>query len=228
MIPDEEQLMAYADGELDPLSAKRVERAIAANPALAKTVEAHRNLRAQLGAAFAPVLDVPVPDHLTAMLESNVVAFTPHATPPRLWRWPMGMAVAASLVVGIALGTQWHRMTDPILTTGEGLIASADLARTLDTQLASASGDTHVLVSFRDKSNNYCRVFAAPSFDGIACKSELGWQLRQTDSAGAPPPGTYRQAGSDHAQLMAIAQDMMRGEPLDEGGEKRAQAAGWQ
>ena len=74
MTPDDEMLMAYADGELDPLAAKRVEREIAANPELAATIEAHRALRRRLGAAFAPVLDAPVPDRLAALLETNVIA----------------------------------------------------------------------------------------------------------------------------------------------------------
>ena len=56
---DAQTLMAYADGELDPLAAKRVERAIAADPALAVEVEQHRALRARLIADYAPIAAEP-------------------------------------------------------------------------------------------------------------------------------------------------------------------------
>jgi hypothetical protein len=228
MIPDAEMLMAYADGELDPLAAKRVERAIAADPALAETVEAHRALRRQLGAAFAPVLDQPIPDRLTAMLDTNVVALIPRTLPaPQPRRWLSGLAVAASLVAGLGLGAQWQALTSPVSATGSSLVASGALSRQLDTQLASATGDTRMISSFRDGAGKYCRVFAAPALDGIACKDGGSWQLRQTQSSGAKQDAAYRQAGSADAGLMAAAQDMMKGEPLDEAAERRAVAAGW-
>lgn len=226
MIPDDEMLMAYADGELDPLTARRVEKAIAADPALAQTVAGHRALRSRLGSAFAPVLDQPVPDHLTAMLQSNVVAFTPKPVPqPR--RWLSGLAIAASLVAGIAVGTQWAGAPGPVAAGKDGLIAAGPLADALDTQLASASGETRMLASFRDSKGGYCRVFAGQSFDGIACKGAEGWQLRQTQSSGAASGADYRQAGSGNAAIMAAAQDMMAGDPLDETAEKQAISKGW-
>lgn len=227
-IPDHDMLMAYADGELDPLAAKRVERAIAADPALAETVAAHRALRLRLGTAFAPVLEAAVPDHLAAMLETNVVAIAPRAlSAPQPRRWLSGLAVAASLVVGVALGTQWQEPNGPVSSSGSSLVASGDLARALDTQLASTSGDTRVLVSFRAAGGGYCRVFAAPAVDGIACRSGAIWELRQTRASGARRDAAYRQAASGEAPLLAAAQDMMAGEPLDEAAETRARAAGW-
>jgi hypothetical protein len=227
-FPDDATLMAYADGELDPLAAKRVERAIAADPSLAETVEAHRALRQQLGAAFAPVLDQPVPDRLTTMLETNVVAFAPRAVPaPQPRRWFGGVAIAASLVAGLLLGGQWQALTAPVSTGSGGLVASGALSRQLDTQLASASGDTRMLTSFRDGGGRYCRVFASPALDGIACKTSDGWQLRRTQSPAAKPDAAYRQAASADGALMAAAQEMMQGEPLDAAGERRAISAGW-
>ena len=226
--PDDDMLMAYADGELDPLTAKRMERAIAADPALAETVAAHRALRLRLGAAFAPVLEAAVPDHLAAMLETNVVAITPRAMPvPQPRHWLSGLAVAASLVVGVALGTQWQGPTGPVSASGSSLMASGNLARALDTQLASTSGDTRILVSFRVAGGGYCRVFAAPALDGIACRSGATWELRQTQASGARRDAAYRQAASGEAPLLAAAQDMMAGEPLDEAAETRARSVGW-
>lgn len=225
--PDDEMLMAYADGELDPLNTKRVEKAMAADPALAKAVEDHRALRRALGGAFAPILDEPVPDHLAAMLRSNVVPITVPAVPaPKPKRWLGGLAIAASLVAGIGVGTQWQASTSPV-TMKNGLVASGNLAGILNQNLASQAGETRILVSFREKNGQYCRAFAAPSLDGIACRNGDDWLLRQMRSVDIHRNTTYAQAGSDHAPIMAAAQDMLQDEPLDEAAEKRAIAAGW-
>ena len=228
MTPDDEMLMAYADGEIDVLAAKRIERAIAADPSLGDRIAAHRALRDQLSATFAPVLDEAVPARLSATIDTNVIAFGSRALPvPQPRRWLSGLAVAASLVVGLGLGTQWQTSNSPVSATAGGLVASGNLAHQLDTQLASTTGGTRMLASFRDGSGRYCRVFAAASLDGIACKGDEGWQLRQTNSSAAPQAAAYRQAASDEAALMATAQEMMKGQPLDEAGEKRARSAGW-
>ena len=99
MSIDPETLMAYADGECDPLSARRVEKAMAADPAITAEVEAHRALRMQLSNAFAPVADEPIPARIAAPLTSNVVAFP--GRPRRRFSAAWAGAVAASLVIGL-------------------------------------------------------------------------------------------------------------------------------
>lgn len=228
MTPDEEMLMAYADGELDPIAAKRVERAIAADPALAETVAAHRALRRRLDTAFAPILDAPVPDHLAAIFETSVVPFAPRAgATPGSRPWLSGLAVAASLILGVALGTQWQGVGGPVSTNRGTLVASGTLATSLDTQLALAEGDTRILASFRTQDGGYCRVFASPALDGIACRAGGSWQLRQTRTPSPAQNSGYRQASSGNAALLAAAQDMMVGDPLDAAAEARARASGW-
>ncbi|WP_460826233.1 anti-sigma factor family protein, partial [Massilia terrae] len=54
-------LMAYADGELEAPQRAEVEQAMRADPKVAAAVERHRALRADVFAAFAGVLDEPVP-----------------------------------------------------------------------------------------------------------------------------------------------------------------------
>jgi len=227
MSVDPEMLMAYADGELGPIEAKRVERAIAADPALAEEVARHRALRAALGARFAPVAGEPIPDRLAAMLKSNVIALPqPGArrTVPGWARW--GGAVAASLVLGLAIG---HGLQDPgyVRTQGGQLYAAGKLAGALDTQLAADSGTVRMPVSFRDAQGDYCRVFTSPVADGIACHGAQGWALRQTRPGSAGARTEYAQAGSADPALMAAAQEMMAGEPLDGAAEARARSAGW-
>lgn len=226
MTIDPETLMAYADGELDPLSVKRVERAMADNPVLAAEVEQHRALRAHLTSAFGPVADDTVPDRFAALLKSNVV---PLAAPKRsslLTRWKELSALAACLVLGVLVGHQWQG-SGPITAYGDRLYASGSLSRALETELASSNGAVRIPVSFRDARGTLCRVFTSAATDGIACRDADGWALRQTRVGSVPSKNNYRQATSNDAVLMAEAQAMMAGDPLDTAAEAKARATGW-
>lgn len=244
MTIEPEMLMAYADGELDAVTAKRVEKAVAADPALAEQVEKHRALKAKLRAHFDPLAAEPAPDRLAAMLRkpADVVdlgaarqarevkeakkakAARPVAANANWWR-NFG-AVAAALVVGIALGVTSRSGLSggsSIAAEGSQLVAQGQMAKALDTQLASKDG--LVRLSFRNAEGQYCRVFEAGRQSGVACRQTEGWAIRSYRAGGAAATGEYRQAGS--AAVMAAAQEMMAGEPLDEAAEKAAVARGW-
>ena len=226
MTIDAETLMAYADGELDPLTAKRVERAIAADPTLADEVAQHRALRERLSAGFAPVAEAPVPDRLTSLLSRTVVPMpTPVPAKPRS-RWQAASALAACLLVGVFVGHQWQDV-GPVAARDGRLYAAGDLSRALDTQLAAIDGAVRVPVSFRERSGAYCRVFTSTTTDGIACRDGSGWALRQTRTGSGEAGTDYRQAGSGEAALMAEAQAMMAGDPLDAAAERTARERGW-
>lgn len=230
MTIDPEMLMAYADGELDPLNAKRVERAMASDPALAEQVEAHRALTVSLRAAFAPVADAPPPGSVVAMLteSARVVPLTPPSSARRerpIW---MG-AVAASLVAGLFGGAfLMPRGGDADIAFEQGQpVARGDLARALDTQLASTqAGDAPVRigVSFRDKGGALCRSFERAGSDGIACAGEKDWRIERLYGGSAQAQTDYRQAGSASAAIMRDAQEMMAGDPLDTDTERAALA----
>jgi hypothetical protein len=239
MTLDDEKLIAFADGELGAIEAKRVERAIAGDPEMTRRVAAHRNLREQLSIAY-PI--VSGPDPLAAMIAAHNVVAMP-ARPARARSRVIEIAaLAACLIAGVAVGTQWQNglwhngvgQGGPVASRGGALIASGTLAAALDTKLASAAGDgdTKILVSFRDRFGSYCRVFAGQSLDGIACKQGGDWRLLRTQASDGRPGGNadraaYRQAGSANGALMAEAQNLMTGEPLDGPAEQNARASGW-
>jgi anti-sigma factor RsiW len=146
-------------------------------------------------------------------------------------RW--GMALAASLVLGLMLGTQLrtHGPTAGDVTSeGGALVASGALAQGLERQLASTQDDRglRILTSFRRQGGDFCRVFDNGATAGIACKQGGGWRLERTMTGGGAASAEYRQAGSADAELMAAAQDMAVGEPLDADQEKVAKAISWQ
>jgi hypothetical protein len=226
-MTEDELAMAYADGELDPIAARRFEHRMAAEPALTEAVEAHRALRTRLQGGFAAVSGEPVPDRLAAMLQSNVVAFRPRERPePQRRRAGATAAVAACLVVALAAIQFWP--SGPFTFAGGQTVASGRLAAALDRQLSAEPGETRVLLSYRESGGAYCRVFTVASLSGIACRENGGWVLRRTRPArAAPKQDEYRQAGSADAALLAEAQELMAGEPLTPDAEREARDRNW-
>ncbi|WP_394653576.1 hypothetical protein [uncultured Sphingomonas sp.] len=76
-----------------------------------------------------------------------------------------------------------------------------------------------MIASFKDANGAYCRVFAAPATGGIACRGDDGWTLRRAAGEASASTGAYRQARAGDAEMLAAAQDMMAGDPLDAAGE---------
>lgn len=231
MTIDPETLMAYADGELDPIAAKRVEQAIAAHPGLAAQVEQHRKLAASLRAAFDPIAAAPIPSVVeTALRDSARVVLLP-SRPARRERSLWLGAVAASLVAGFLAGPLvLPRDTGGIAMHGGTAIASGEVARALDTQLASAptpDAAVSVGVTFRDGAQRYCRTFESGATGGIACANGKAWRIERLYGGMSRQEGAYRQASSPAAAMMADAQAMMAGDPFGPAAERAARDAGW-
>ena len=229
---NEEQIIAYVDGELGPLEALRFERAMGEDTALAAAVGRHRRLREAVASHFAPVAAEPVPDHLRRLIDRDpkVIAFPARA---RGWRAGQGgyAALAATLVAGLILGQLLPRaMEGPVGERGGRLIAQGALASALDAQLASAQGPDapyRIGVSFRAGDGRYCRSFEGGAGAGLGCRSDQGWALERFIAGSPVRGGDYRQAGASAAEIGAAAQEMMAGEPLDAEAERRARDAGW-
>lgn len=232
MTVTREQIAAYADGELTEAELAGVEAAVAADPALAAQVEAHRALKARLGAHYAPVMDQPLPAGLTALLEprpadAEVVSFAAErhkrGLAPMVRRWApiAGPALAASLV--LALWQPWQGGGTP-----EGY-AGAELANVLDTQLVAEQGadaPTRILLSFENEAGQYCRAYRGAESGGIACRDDTGWKIERQLGVGSAQGTEYRQAGSE-TDILAAAQDMAAGSALDAAAEAEAKARGW-
>jgi len=229
MIGDD-LLMAYADGELDELGRARVERAIAEDPALRARLEQQQRLRATLAAHYGPTAEEAVPERLRAMLETNIVHFPP-PKPRALPLWRGVAALAASLVIGLALGrTLLAPAGGPVGMEHGTMVAQGALAEALDVQLASAQpagAPVRMGISFAAADGRLCRTFDSAALSGLACRGETGWQVMMTAAGASGPRGGYRQAGSGSPLVAQAAQELMVGEALDAAGERRARDAGW-
>ena len=227
---DPATVAAFVDGELDDLTARRIEREAEGDPALAAEIARHRALKAKLAAHYAPVAEEPVPERLRALLTPDVAVDTSLAARREAKRARFAPihwgAIAASLVLGLALGLRPWAPAASIAEANGAVVAAGPLADALDTQLASnqpPDAAVRIGLSFEDKAGRYCRSFESASLDGIGCHDDGRWRLERTMRGQA---GTdYRQASS--GELAAATAAMMGGDPLDAAAERQARDKGW-
>lgn len=241
-------LAAFADGELDDETAAAVRSAVDADPGLAAQLDAHRQLRRRVGAAYRGVLDEPVPDRLLQALHadrSSVVdlaaqraarAESPRvaqAAARRLPSWAQWGGIAASLLIGVVVGhvMESGRSTTEFETTASGLVASGAVADALSNRLASdAAGDQPIRlqISFVDQAGRYCRTFTTPVLAGLACRDGGEWSVQTLLRQPAPAQPVMRQAASPlPEELLRIVDSKIRGTALDAAAEQAARQRNW-
>ena len=235
-MSDDEKFFAWLDGELTGAEGEAMAAKVAADPRLSQLAEQHRGLAGRLRSAFDTVVDAPVPDRLSdAARESRhqVIDFGAETRKRRKASWlpvPQWMAVAATLVLGIGIGTIVQRpAASPVELQDGRIYAAASLGRELDTQLASAptNGDIRVGMTFRDSAGSVCRTFSGSAASGLACRERDRWQLRGLFAAPEGQGETYRMAAGMDPNLAALVDSTMTGEPLDAPREKAAKDRGW-
>ncbi len=237
---DEATIMAYVDGECDAVTVKRIEKAMTADPVLAKQIEQAQALRNRLSAHYDPIAEEAVPDRLTAMLtaaaSSNIdSSFTARKADREIGkrqRRGMGIAqwgaMAATLALGVVIG-QFGLGGDagaPFAQTDGALVASGPLADALETQLASAqtdNSDYRIGLTFRAKTGNICRSFTSEAVSGIGCREGQQWKMVSTLPGGNA--SDYRQASS--SAVNEIAADLMADAPADAETERKLMESGW-
>lgn len=232
----EDEIMAYVDGELDAATVSRVEAAMAEDAALRDRVETMRALRGRLADHFNPVLSEPVPQHLGTLVRSSARQTAPEAGSgsgwlARLldgWGTPQWTALAAALVLGIGVGTQFGGDGSPspfVLEDGR-MTAGPQLTAALD-RPGPGGEDIAVQVSFRAVDGRYCRSFTASGTAGIACREDEAWQLDMLAPAHVQDT-QIRMAGSAlPAPVLERLDAMIAGEALSADEEAQAAERGW-
>jgi len=229
----QETLMAYADGELDAPTRQAIEAEMAADPEVAQEVERQRALRADVGAAFAGVLDEPIPDRLLRAAKKSQAA-----PQPRRWSWPEWTSIAASLVIGVIGGRAILQTPaakgEIIQTASDGrIVAGAQLAQALSEQLSSEDGSgVDIGLTFRSKSGEYCRTFGTrvgTDVVGFACREAEAWRIDMLSTTKPPQSlGNYRMASTQlPAPIVQAIADRMQGEALDADQEAIARQRRW-
>ena len=237
MTTDDEQFFAWLDGELSGEQADRVAVAVADDPELARRAEQHRAFETRVRGAFDSVAEAPVPERLAQAIKppsAEVVQFAARrrsSNDDRRWVLPQWAAIAATLVLGIGVGTTLNneRGDSPVELRGGEMFAAAQLDETLDEQLASAAAanGARVGLTFRDQSGTICRSFIEQRSSGLACREGDRWQLRGIFAAPEGQGGDYRMAAGTDPNLAALIDSTIEGEPFDAAQEKVAKGRGW-
>jgi anti-sigma factor RsiW len=244
---DDQELMAYADGELDAQRRRAIEAALAADAALRARVAALRAQRERVAAAYAEVLDDPVPARLRALLEREAqqqpaeivdlaaarARSAERRAAPR-WSWMQWGGMAATLVLGLLLGLQFAPRDDGdalLAERGGQLVAGGALAQMLNAQLASeppAASAHAVQLSFVDKGGRYCRTFSSARIAGLACRDAAQWAVLVTVPAQADATAPMRQAASSLPRAVLDAVDTrIDGNTLNAAQERDARTRNW-
>lgn len=215
---DDETLLAYLDGDLDPARASVVAAAIASDPLLAHKAEQHRRLKEKLRHAFDALLHAPAPA-VRLPASAQIIDFRPRRHLPQplpSFGWRRYVALAAALAVGLVAGVALHPATAGSAAMG---VASVGLARALDSQLSGDSEDgIRIQSSFRDDDGAICRGFTGIVASGVACRDGGQWRIA----------GLFPASGStEDPQVTALAATLSAGKLLDTTQEKAARERGW-
>ncbi len=211
----DEELMAYADGQLDETRASEIDAALATDQALADRLALFVESRAGVAAAYAPMLEEPVPDELMQSIrqmaqdsdaiskDNTVVAFQ-----RRFPIWQTAIAASIALAIGFGSGLFMGKtgvsdgLQIGILDNPEILAALSNLPS--GEQRILQNGDKIVVIeTFRDGGNNICREFeyqkpGAQKLVAISCydNNDSIWAVKM--ALAAPT------AGTDYAPASAL------------------------
>ncbi len=221
----DEMLMAFADGELDPESASDIARAVGADPALARRVEAFRASRVLARDSLASGLADPVPDHLVATI------MKPANTGRQRWsaRRMLPLAAALAFVAGIGGYVLGGRDSAHGLLTADPAVSAA-LDRSLTGETVNLDGETAtVLATFRTKAG-ICRSFSLSGdgrtpVRGLGCRSGHGWRIAM---AVADAGGDSFSPAAGAAGLDALLDELEAEGPMDASAEQEIQKSGWE
>ena len=205
----DEMLSAYLDGELDAETARRVDAALTADPALAARIAALDAVNRRLRPAFSAHMQEGVPDRFDAILSAPPPAqspiskfFAPWLKPAMLL--PAALCAAAGLMIGLQYGAPVESGAFRVRPDGR-IVADAGFSSALSTARAGVktdydTGAVLVRVSFVDDSGAPCRHFALKDAEGLACKTGPDWQVLALDAVpDAMGPDGYAMAGATSA-----------------------------
>jgi|GEM_PF-138227 len=267
-MDDATRVAAYVDDEMDAAERTRFEARLAEDATLGAAVARERRLRARLAQAFDPVLAEPVPERLSALFANRESVTEPAAAPGpsakpdtkpidldeerrrRRGGWLAWGGMAASLALGVLIGTTWLAPRGALDVAADGgWLAEGALAQALDAQLsgtAAPGSSTRVGLSFVSRDGRYCRAFTVGGADaggataGLACRGGDAWRVRQlatitAGSASASPSAStsaasdaFRMAASPWPQALLAEMDRLReGDPLSSADERDAMHRDW-
>lgn len=245
-MTDEELILAWLDGDLEPGEAARAAQLVDRDASLRELAARYRELRRHAGSAFAGDLAEPVPAHWIERIDA---AFAPAAPvqPVDLdafraarrakgstWIW--SGALAASMVAAFVAGRLTPQDRPGLVRDREGvLVASSALSEGLSEARSGAARPLEgqvmkIALSVRTAAGNYCRE-AVIEGTGVrqhllACRDKGEWRIEGLARTTAAEGGEYALASGSSDPMDSLLRDL-GGEVLDEQSEVRAITHRW-
>lgn len=225
MSPDDFELMAYVDGELDAQTSKRVAEAVDADPDLRAKVDALIESRDVARAAYASTEESPLSpalDEMMAGLREDLDAPDPEPSWPAsdsglsggatVMSWSRrrlaaltGMGAVIGAFAAWMLTSQFQPQPLLILTDTNEAALSNHAQRVLNETPAGHDRDgLSVQVSFVSEDGAACRQFVVSTQAGIACLAGTEWHL--VILSDAPDEAQFQAAGGSDALAIATAE----------------------
>jgi anti-sigma factor RsiW len=232
----EDEIAAWVDGSLDEDDARRIEAAVASDPAAREIARQIEEMNRALRDAFAETLEEEPPATLKAAIlaEPGKVAAFP-VRQRQTW-FPSAMAAGVALAVGLGAGATLFGggAEAPQMTAALGVgPAGPAVAAALETApTGGGEGAVTPLASFRLADGRWCREFeTAEAAAGLACRSGEGaWTVQMIAAAPEATDGSggYVPASGAFADAIGAALDAMDAGPvLSPDEEAAAIADGW-
>ena len=244
---DDEALSALLDGALSPEETAALRRRLAAETALARRLEELRRVDEALRAAYASVVEEPIPSRVVDVVRGKARVIPPHAG---MWSGSRRIALPLTAVAGLAAGFLIAFLAlrgaappgPPGLLADRGTVLERsplhDVLETLP------SGETRDLgtgwsatprLSFRSTEGLACRrvdlAEAGGSVDAVVCRRGGVWRAELIGYAPARQ-GTgddlYHPAtGGTPSRVDDAINSIMQGEPLGREDERDWIRRGW-
>jgi hypothetical protein len=206
----DEELMAYADGELDEMRAAKLAAVLPQRPDLASRIAVFARTRAVAAESVKAHLDRPVPEKLASSVAAMIAdgkssaTVTPLRPKQEAARGPSGnwlMPIAASLLALISGAVGYWVATERMGAAGNYHIAGAadpELVQLLSTlpsgakaSLAHSGAAITMVSSFHRADQALCREFEMSEVDAgnhlaVACHASGKWTVELALHNGGP------------------------------------------
>ena len=212
---DDETLLAYVDGELEPGQREELARAIESDVSLASRVQVFVESREWTRSALAHVAAEPVPNELVNVIRNHK---TPPLAAPR-W-WALAASLAALLVggiVGYSVGGDSSQQPAPPSWMSAALVQVLSHERS-GSVVTDAGAEIMVTMSFRARRGRLCREYrlrqSHDAMTGVACRlGTTGWNIEfvipETTLADSISQESYEPAAGPDVPTQALVETMV-------------------
>jgi hypothetical protein len=241
-MSDDDRLSGFLDRELDAQQLAEMRSHVAGDVATNAKVERMSRNDDLIRAAFDGPMRERLPDRFNAAIDRGLapiivplVDTIPQAVAvndnAKGW-WRASGVIAASLVLGVLLGTQLMPNSDH----ASALNLALDSTPSAQTTLLESGQSLTPQISFARVGGGYCRSFTLAKVGaikaGLACKAGQTWSIEAlipaAGAAGSAEQGYVLAEGPVAPGLDAIIDDLRAGDPMDKAAELAMIARSWE